>query len=105
MKVLCDDNGHIVGVGPICEFGYWEDEPDRQKWKIDDYLYAIDFGYTAYEVEDIPKDWHKYLYINGEFVKNPDYVEPPKTDAERIADLEAQLDAIANAIVEGVNDV
>ena len=54
----------------------------------------------------IPEEMHNWMYINGEFVYAP--IQEPdtphqKTDAERIDELEARLNAYEAAYVEGVN--
>jgi len=93
MKILYTTDGQIRNVGPICELDYWDDEPNIKKWKIDDYLYALDNNYLVAVVNEVPDDWNtgKYLFVDGEFVVNPYWVEPPKSDAERIAELEEEV--------------
>ena len=128
MRILVTSNGLIAEIAHAFEFGAWEESDivngkPVHKWKAVDgngntMIYIIDENRGAmhgeaeptckvYEVESLPGDFTegKYLYIAGEFVENPEYTEPPKSDSERIADLEAQLDAMADAIREGVNEV
>ena len=112
IRIIVNKENVVLTTGEICEYGYWDDEPDIKKWKISDYSYVINPEYsTAYTVDELPADYvpNKYLFINGEFVKNPDWVEPPKSNEERIAELENDIknvwDEIAQAIEEGVNEV
>ena len=112
MKILVF-NGQIVTVAHDFSFGAWE-EADKvngvvvHKWKAEDEIgntigYIIDANQkaidgteqpilTVHEVTEIPEgaESGKYLYVDGEFVENPDWVAPPKSDAERIAELEEQ---------------
>lgn len=119
MKILVAGNGYIVGqANESITFGLFENDPNH-KWALDDGRngYIIDGNvmatdvadtvYKIYEVDAVPEDyWNgKLLFVDGEFVKNPNWVAPPKSDAERIAELEAQIDAMASAITEGVNAV
>lgn len=112
MKILVASNGAIVMSGFHFAFGAWE-EADRvndvivHKWALLDeanntLMYILDENQRAidgteppafiiHEVNEIPNGTEigKYLFLNGEFVLNPNWVEPPKSDAERIAELEA----------------
>ena len=113
MKILVASNGMLVAPAYSFEFGAWEEKDvlngvTVHKWKGEDdngniIMYAIDENrgaidgtqppaFSAYEVDTIPDGATvgKYLYIDGEFVENPDWVEPPKSDTERIAELEGE---------------
>lgn len=102
MKLLLAPTGHIIGGGQSITFGVWEELDMINgisvcKWKFEDEdenttMYALDGSLDAaindgepvfhvVEVESIPDDCFtdKYLYVDGEFIDNPDYVEPPKT--------------------------
>lgn len=128
MKILVSSEGFVVASASGFAFGPWEERDTQNgvvvhKWKAEDAdggtrMYYIDENrgaidgstapsYTIHEVAEVPEGARcgKLLYIDGAFVANPDYEEPPKSDSERIADLEAQLDAMADAIMEGVNEV
>ena len=128
MKILVSSEGFVVASASGFAFGAWEERDTLNgvvvhKWKAEDAdgntcMYYIDENrgaidgsatpaYTVHYVDEVPEGAGrgKYLYIDGEFVENPEYTEPPKSDSERIADLEAQLEEMANAITEGVNEV
>lgn len=113
MKILVTTSGHIICSASGFLFGAWE-EADIidgivvRKWKaMDDERntigYCIDENMLAiygtdepscqvFEVEAFPDDYvdGKYLYVDGAFVENPDYVEPEPTAEEKIATLEAK---------------
>jgi len=115
MKILITSDGYIVKTASLIAFGQWE-EADKvngvivHKWKAEDengniLCYYLDENQksidgtepptlTVHEVDEFPEgyDTGKYLFINGEFVENPDWSEPPKSDAERIAELEEEVD-------------
>jgi len=128
MKILVTSNNEIFDSASSISFGAWEERDVLNgvivhKWKLEDETgntlsYVIDENQnsitgaeepicTVVDVEVLPADFvhGKYLYLDGEVVVNPEWTEPPKSDAERIAELEAQIDSMANAIVEGVNEV
>ena len=110
MKILVSLEGRIVFISEDFQFGAWEqldilDDKIVHKWKAerDGYIeaYIIDDNRGAihgdseptlqvFEVDEFPSDFimGKYLYIDGEFISNPNWVEPPKSDVERIAELE-----------------
>lgn len=113
MKILVASNGIVVMSAHNFAFGEWEERDTINgvivhKWKAEDengntMMYLIDenqksiYGieqpvFTVHEVDEIPEgaEQGKYLFVDGAFVENPDWVAPPKTDAERIAELEAQ---------------
>jgi len=114
MKILTTSNGVIITSAHNFAFGAWEEADKRNgvithKWKVEDEngnttLYIIDENLKAidgteepmfkvYEVDEIPEgvEQGKYLFVDGAFVENPDYVEPPKSDEERIAELENEV--------------
>lgn len=57
--------------------------------------------YTVHSVENVPEDVrpHSHMYIDGIFTKNPAYRAP---ENDRIAQLEALVDALLIAQLEGV---
>lgn len=78
-------------------------------------LYAIDNNYTVVEFDpaDKPEDYAegKYYFINGQFVPNPDWVEPPLPIEEQVqylagdqAQLAADLDFIAMELGVDLDD-
>lgn len=114
MKILVSSSGNIIASAHEIAFGAWEERDiinDKivHKWKLEDVDgkttgYVVDensnalFGETepigsTHEVTEIPEgaESGKYLYIDGEFIVNPDWEEPPKSDAERIAELEEEV--------------
>lgn len=104
MKILVTDTNYIIGqANESITFGLFENDPNhkwaldggRNGYVIDGNVLATDIAdtiYTIQEVDSIPDDYWigKLLFVDGVFVENPYYVAPPKTDAERIAELEAQ---------------
>lgn len=119
MKILVAIDNSILGIADeSIEFGLYENDPNH-KWALDNGRngYVIDGNvmatdvadtvYKIYEVDAVPEDYWsgKMLFTDGKFVENPNWVAPPKSDAERIAELEAQINAMASAITEGVNAV
>lgn len=128
MKILVASNGLIWATAHNFEFGAWEERDTTNgvithKWKgedadgntlmyfIDENMSAIDGSeqpiFTVHKVTEIPKgaESGKYLYIDGAFVQNPDYVEPPKSDAERIAELENEVDDLTEYQAELLYEV
>ena len=110
MKALKTEDNILILEASRIEFGTW-DEPDVQKWALFDengnvQMYAIDSNFTVVDFNpaDKPDDYveGKYFYINGKFVLNPDWVEPPMPLEEQVAylvgtnaQLAADLDFIA----------
>lgn len=81
MKIKIDSNGKIIGYVSI------GDNPDYD---------------TAVDIDTLPKDFFDnflpgyYLFVNGNVVTNPNYVQPaipsePKTDKKIISDLMEQF--------------
>lgn len=84
MKLLLDGT-RIIAHGGDFKFQIY-DEPDLLKWGQwnengeFEHLCFIDNNYTVDIVNcELPEDFNtgKYLWINGEFVEDPDWVEPP----------------------------
>lgn len=93
----------IVCIADHIDFGIF-DEPDVEKWAMYDennnvLYYAIDGGFEKVTYDgEVPEDiytYGKYIYNNGEVVLNPNYVEPPKPEVERLDDIESALNALA----------
>jgi hypothetical protein len=107
MRLLVDENGNVIASAEeSITFGLFENDPNH-KWAldggkkgyvIDGNVMATDIAdtvYKVYEVDAVPEDYWcgKLLFVDGEFVENPNWVEPPeppKSNEERIAELEAQ---------------
>lgn len=122
MKVLVMPNGYIIdSATESITFGLFENDPNH-KWAldggkkgyvIDGNVMATDIAdtvYKVYEVDAVPEDyWNgKQIFVDGKFVDNPGWKEPepaPLSVEERLTEMETRLDAMANAIVEGVNEV
>lgn len=108
MKILVTETNYIIGIAnESITFGLFENDPNH-KWALDGgrYGYVIDGNqmatdisdtvYKIYDVDAVPDDYWigKMLFVDGEFVENPNWVEPPeppKSDAERIAELENEV--------------
>ena len=92
MKLLLDNRKLILHIWEGIEFGTYDGE---EKWKVSEYLYMIDNGYTCVEITDVPLEVipEKYFYIDNEFVINPNYVNPSEQE-RRITELETMLSAL-----------
>lgn len=93
MKLILSKENLVLDHGSVCEYGIW-DEPNIYKWKMEEYAYVISPNYDhVVEVEALPEGFapYKYFYNDGEFVRNPDWVEPPKPTEERVSDLEDEV--------------
>lgn len=113
MKVLVTGD-RLIAIAYNIVFGAWE-EADKvngvvvHKWKVEDENGNI-LGYwldenqksidgseeptlKVYEVDEVPDDWNtgKYLFVDGEFVENPNYTEPPKPIEARVTDNENDI--------------
>lgn len=112
-------NNQFVVIANRFEFGVF-DEP-IEKWAAYDendnvIIYVMPFDeMTVVEIKaDIPEDYDssKYLYIDDEFVLNPEWVEPPmpveivvKGLSEEV-DLHSEcLDEVAEIIVEDESEI
>lgn len=78
--MILTQNGNIMAQAPNIVFGVFEGE---EKWKLSDennviLYYYKDADFTLVENVTLPDDFDygKYLYQNGEFVLNPDYIPP-----------------------------
>lgn len=120
MKIIVNKNGNILETASDFVFGAWEQLDQLlegtivHKWKALDTEgntvgYLIDENETAmlgkvqpdYDVmiiDALPSDYtyDKYLYLNGEFVINPNYTEPAKT----VEELTTENNALKVKIVE-----
>ena len=85
MKALKDSNNVLLFEAPDIRFGKLDSyEPDVDKWGMYDaegniLLYAIgNFTVVEFDPADKPEDYEsgKYFFVDGEFVLNPDWVEP-----------------------------
>lgn len=105
MKTLITSAGYIIYSADSFSFGPWEEADTLNgvtvhKWKAEDSNgnllgYTIDENMAAIdgsteptcqivEIESYPEDYvaGKYLYVDGAFVLNPDYVAPPMSTEE-----------------------
>ena len=119
MKALKRQDNILLLEADRIEFGIW-DEPDIEKWAMFDdkgkiMLYAIDDNYSVVEFDpaDKPEDYFegKYFFIDGQFVLNPDWQEPPLPIEEQVAyiagdqaQLQADLDFIAMELGVDLDD-
>lgn len=114
MQLLIMDNKNIIAVNDNISFGFWDASPDYYKWRIGngtigDTYYVLDSNrdaitsaecdFKVHYIEALPDDYKDGLYflIDGEFVKNPDYVEyiPPMNEYELSQKVREQDDSIS----------
>ena len=105
-------NNSILYVAPRFEYGIF-DEPDVQKWGIYDadgnlqHLFFMDANYATATIneEDIPEDFQlmdsKYLFVDGEFVRNPDWQPPEEPVEVRLNRLEEAMAELAEMMFGG----
>lgn len=121
MKALKTTDNFLLFEANDIRFGKIDEyEPEVEKWGMYDadgnvMLYAIDNDFTVVEFDpaDKPEDYAegKYFFIDGEFVPNPDWVEPPLPIEEQVAivagenaQLQADLDFIAMELGVDLDD-
>ena len=107
MKALKDENNFLLFEADNILYGKLDaSEPDVDKWGMYDgegniLLYAIDNNYSVVEFNpaDKPEDYveGKYFYINGEFILNPDWVEPPLPIEDRVTQLQEDIAIVAQS--------
>ena len=83
-----------------------EDEATGIYSKIKNVIFLIDINNRLYiidNVSNIPDDWvsNKYKYIDGEFVLNPDYKEPPLSQEELSERLQLIEEAFNELVMNG----
>lgn len=114
MNILYDSNGVIEYIAPRIEYGVFDDS-DISKWGFYDSngnlgnLFFMDANYATATIdeEDIPEDYQpmdsKYLFIDGEFILNPDWHEPEPPIEERVSTLEDNITNIELALTDIVD--
>lgn len=105
MKGLLNTQEFIDFEASKIEVGIF-DEPDILKFALfnsddklmhyvfkgdDDYYSIIDFDESTKPADYEP---YKYKYINGEFVLNPDWVEPPMPIEEQVSNLAESVEEL-----------
>ena len=94
MEILVSENNIVLFIDNNIKFGLYEGE---EKWKINEYLYAIDNNYSCIKVECIPKEVQPYKYCYTEqdgFYLNPNWVEPPKPTEQIVSELQSENAAL-----------
>ena len=93
MDLLLFPNGVIDLVAPEIVWGTFEGE---EKWALYDedhniILYALDANFRVQEYDgELPEDIYvecKYIYDNGTIIQNPDWIAPPPTIEDQVAEL------------------
>lgn len=115
MNILVGSNGIVVFSAHSFAFGAWEERDTQNgvvvhKWKAEDadgntLMYLIDENmgaidgteqpvFTVHEVDEVPEgaEQGKVLFVDGAFVVNPDYAEPPLPTEERLDYAEENID-------------
>ena len=128
MKILVASTGRIEASASGFLFGAWEENDIKDgiavhKWKImdsngttvgykiDDNALAIygieEPSFQVHEIEAFPEDYvsGKYLFVDGAFVENPDYVPPEQTPEERIAVQEAKIAELEEVVALLIDDI
>lgn len=125
MKILVTSSGYIKASAAGFLFGAWEEKDIVDgyvvhKWKAldesrntigylkDENPLAVDGNdepaFRVFEIEAFPDDYvaGKYLFVDGAFVENPNYVPPEQTPEERIAELEEVVALLINDIIPSI---
>ena len=108
MKILYNKiDGRIMVIAHRLEYGIF-DEPDVEKWAVyneDDVFQNVfylgrDLISSDISAENIPEDWEsgRYLFVNGEFVLNPDWHEPEPPVEEKVAALQEKIEELMGII-------
>jgi hypothetical protein len=98
MKVLIlDENGVAATVADAVE-----NTEQGDLYTIGGNQFYVGFPHTHVKIESVPEGFigGKYLYTDGSFVENPNYVPTPKPVEEELALLREQLDATQRALDE-----
>lgn len=103
--LLIDSEKVIIHAGSDIEFGRLDaSEPDVEKWKLSENLFALDGGYSvvkSVETPDYVMPW-KFRYTDGKFTINPEYQEPVSIETLHKQITELQL-ALAELVEGGIN--
>lgn len=113
MKILYNTVNHFVSlIAPRIEKGIYDD-PDVEKWGYYDeegnlgnlFFVGADLTTATINEEDIPEDFeitdYKYLFVDGEFVRNPDWQPPEEPVEVRVNRLEEALAELAEMMFGG----
>lgn len=108
MKILTNKNNVIEHIGDCIEFGIF-DEPDIQKWKVDEHLFILHSGQECYEADNVSNEicTYKYCYTPEQgFYLNPNWIEPPIPAEQRLDELEKENEMLRdnlNKIMRALN--
>ena len=91
MHILLNSDNEVIEAGTFIEYGTF-DEPDVEKWYVENThiglrCYYIDYNFTSIEVDTIPEDFRSYKYCytaDKGFYKNPTYIGPFSLEDEII---------------------
>lgn len=104
MDILLDRNNIVIFTGDCIAFGKLDSsEPNVEKWKLDEHMFAIDDDFTLVQDIEVPayvvEQPYKYVYNDGVFSINPDWSEPVTVESlmQQITELQIAL----AEIVEG----
>lgn len=107
MKILVKDNV-VREYAPCIDF--LADSVGADMWRLANdegvlIYYRVDVGYTLFENVTLPDDFvrGKYLFVNNEFVLNPDWSEV-KTPEQRIEELEEAIQVQQEELIM-LNDI
>lgn len=98
MDILLDRNNAVIFTGEGIEFGKLDaSEPNVEKWKLDEHMFAIDNDFTLVQDIEVPayvvEQPYKYVFDGEKFSINPDWSEPVTVESlmQQITDLQMAL--------------
>lgn len=110
MKGLLTVDNHMAFIAPRIERGFLDvNEPTVEKWAVytdegnlDYFVLDDDATLVDFDIELLPDNYTygKYFFINGEFVLNPDWVEPPVPIEEQVSNLSESVEELAMVSAE-----
>ena len=107
MKALRRQDGVLDFMAPRIEKGIYDEDFEKYAVYYEDDIvayYVLDMGYELIDFDEslIPEDYvsGKYFYIDGEFVPNPDWQEPPLPTEEQVKVNTENIEIVAESADE-----
>lgn len=107
MKALKFDSNNCVFLAGATDIvlGIFEGEEKYALYDENEQLicYAMPNGVSVIQYNTLPRDYvdFKYLFINGEFVRNPEWVEPEEPVESRLERIEEAMAELAEIMFGG----